>query len=156
MSQDKQVTFRMEHLDRYAVIKEPCTIVVKNNSRLKMSDIYLEDNNPRWILSLKVITEFNLLLLKQLCKEGNQLTYSEMGHLLMRGAIWEEQVSSESDLPCKGEEMIAVFGYVNSILMCTSITLIPRRQPNLYLHASEVMDEINEFEKIINNMRDEK
>jgi len=33
--------------------------------------------------------------------------------------------------------------------------LIPRLQPDLYLHASEVMDEINEFEKIIKEMRDE-
>jgi hypothetical protein len=51
-----------------------------------------------------------------------------MGHLLMTGAIWEDQIATDADLPSKGEELIAVFGYVKDILMCTNIT-IPRRQP---------------------------
>lgn len=152
---DKSLVFKLEHLDRFAIIKEPCTIVVKNNSRVTMSDIYARDSSPRWILNLKVITEFNLTLLRTLCSEGEQLTYRDMGHLLMTGSIWEEQILIPSDLPCKGEEMIAVFNWVNSVLLCTSITLIPRMQPDLYLHASEAMDEINEFEKIIKEMRDE-
>jgi len=149
------VVFKLEHLDRFAIIKEPCTIVVKNNSRVTADDIYLKDTHPRWILNLKVITQFNLTLLKTLYAEGAQLTYRDMGHLLMTGSIWEEQIRIPSDLPCKGEEMIAVFGMVKGTLLCTSITLIPRLQPDLYLHASEVMDEINEFEKIIKEMRDE-
>lgn len=148
--------FKLEHLDRYAVIREPCTLIVKNNSRVTMADIYTGDLNPRWILSLKVITEFNLQLLKTLVHEGADLTYGDMGHLLMTGALWEEQVMVESELPSKGEELIAVFGYVNNVLLCTNITLIPRRQPDIYLHSSEVMDEINEFEQIIKDMRDEK
>jgi hypothetical protein len=39
--------------------------------------------------------------------------------------------------------------------MCTNITLIPRRQPDIYF-ILESMDEINEFEQIIKDMRDEK
>jgi hypothetical protein len=46
------------------------------------------------------------------------------------------------------------FGYGEKYL-CT-ITLIPRRQPDIYLYSSESMDEINEFEQIIKDMRDEK
>lgn len=149
------LVFKLEHLDRYAIIKEPCTIVVKNNSRVTTDDIYTKDGSPRWILSLKVITEFNLTLLKTLHAEGEHLTYNDMGHLLMSGAIWEEQVHIPSDLPCKGEEMIAVFGWVKKTLMCTSITLIPRLQPDLYLYSTEALGEINEFEEIIKNMRDE-
>jgi hypothetical protein len=34
-----------------------------------------------------------------------------MGHLLMTGALWEDQIATDADLPSKGEEMIAV-GYV--------------------------------------------
>jgi hypothetical protein len=44
---------------------------------------------------------------------------------------------------------------VREVLICT-ITLIPRRQPDIYLYSSESMDEINEFEQIIKDMRDEK
>jgi hypothetical protein len=95
------------------------------------------------------------MLLKELSKEGERLTYSDMGHLLMTGALWEDQIATDADLPSKGEEMIAVFGYVREVLMC-NITLIPRRQPDIYLYSSESMDEINEFEQIIKDMRDEK
>jgi hypothetical protein len=65
------------------------------------------------------------MLLKELSKEGERLTYSDMGHLLMTGALWEDQIATDADLPSKGEEMIAVFGYVREVLMC-NITLIPR------------------------------
>jgi hypothetical protein len=61
--------FKLEHLDRYAIVKEPCTLIVKNNSKLAMDDLYTEDNSPRWILNLKVISEFNLMLLKNLAKK---------------------------------------------------------------------------------------
>jgi hypothetical protein len=37
-----------------------------------------------------------------------RLTYSDMGHLLMTGALWEDQIATDADLPSKGEEMIAV------------------------------------------------
>jgi hypothetical protein len=40
-----------------------------------------------------------------------------MGHLLMTGALWEDQIATDADLPSKGEEMIAVFGYVREVLM---------------------------------------
>jgi hypothetical protein len=38
--------------------------------------------------------------------------------------------------------------------MCTNITL-EYQQPDIYLYSSESMDEINEFEQIIKDMRDE-
>jgi hypothetical protein len=152
---DGSLTFKLEHLDRYAIVNEPCTLIVKNNSRITMDDLYTGDKSPRWILNLKVISEFNLNLLKDLCKEGTRLTYDNMGHLLMTGALWEDQITRDAELPSKGEEMIAVFGYVNEVLMCTNITLIPRRQPDIYLYSSECMDEINEFEQIIKDMRNE-
>jgi hypothetical protein len=45
------------------------------------------------------------MLLKNLKKES--ATYSDMGHL-MTGALWEDQIATDADLPSKGEEMIAV------------------------------------------------
>jgi hypothetical protein len=29
-----------------------------------------------------------------------------MGHLLMTGAIWEDQIATDADLPSKGEELL--------------------------------------------------
>jgi hypothetical protein len=48
------------------------------------------------------------MLLKELSK-GERLTYSDMGHLLMTGAIWEDQIATDADLPSKGEELIAAW-----------------------------------------------
>jgi hypothetical protein len=39
--------------------------------------------------------------------------------------------------------------------MCTNITLT-QKKTDIYLYSSESMDEINEFEQIIKDMRDEK
>lgn len=147
--------FEMSHLNRYAIINKPCTIIVKNNSKVSVSDMYTTDGHNRWILNLMVISEFNLTLLKTLTSSNVKLSYRDVGHLLMTGVIWEDQVHLDSDLPSKGEELIAVFDYVEDVLRCTNITLIPRRQPDIYLHSSEVANEIEEFENIIRKMRDE-
>jgi hypothetical protein len=37
--------FKLEHLDRYAIVKEPCTLIVKQ-PKLAMDDLYTEDNSP--------------------------------------------------------------------------------------------------------------
>ena len=147
-----KLVFKLEHLDRFAVITEPCTIIVKNNSKVTLNDIYTRDGKPRWVLMLKAITAFNLALLKELSSDiENTIMYSDIGHLLMKGAIWEDQITNESELPSKGEEMIAVFDYVNGNLLCTNITLIPRKQPTFYNYASDFTNELLAFEKLINN-----
>jgi hypothetical protein len=46
------------------------------------------------------------MLLKELSKEGERLTYSDMGHLLMTEPYGK--IRLHADLPSKGEEMIAV------------------------------------------------
>jgi hypothetical protein len=152
---EKSVKFELEHLDRYCIVDKPCTIIVKNNSKLDFNKLYSENNNPRWILNLKVIAKANINLLIELDRQKKPVTYYDMGHLLMTGVIWEEQVKGPVDLPSKGEELIAVFDYVDEVLRCTNITLIPRFQPELYLHSSAMLNEINEFEKIIKNMGNE-
>ena len=147
--------FKMEHLDRYAIIEKPCTIIVKNNSKLDYDKLYDPDGTPRWLMNIKAITKNNLLLLKKFSADNVRMTYYDMGHLLMKAAIWPEQVIGPMDLPVKGEEVIATFGFVDEILMCTGVTLIPRIQPDLYLHSVDTLDEINKLEKIIKDMRDE-
>jgi hypothetical protein len=69
----------------------------KKQLKLAMDDLYTEKQS-RWILNLKVISEFNLMLLKA---RRRRLTYSDMGHLLMTGALWEDQIATDADLPSK-------------------------------------------------------
>jgi len=153
---ERSMEFKMEHLDRYAIIEKPCTIIVKNNTKLDFKKLYDEDgDNPRWLISIKAITKGNLNLLKQLSKENVRMTYQDMGHLLIKGAIWPEQANSPMELPVKGEEIIATFDYVEDVLRCTGITVIPRVQPDLYIHSVETIDEINKLEDIIKNMKND-
>jgi hypothetical protein len=144
------IVFKLSDLDSYAIIEEPCTVLVKNNSTLTMDSIYRGDDYPRWLLNLKAISADSLSLLKNL--PDYTYTYSEIGHLLMTGALWESQINNAYELPSKGEQMICVFDYVDDVLRCTNITLIPRRDPKLYIHGAAVAEEIEALELIIKNL----
>jgi hypothetical protein len=91
-------------------------LIVKK-TKLAMDDLYTEDNSPRWILNLKVISEFNLMLLKNLAKK--EATYSDMGHL-MTGAYGKIRLQQTQIYRLKGRDDCC-FGYVR-VLMCTNIT----------------------------------
>lgn len=142
------------HLDKFAIIKEPCTIIVQNNSIIDYENLFKVDGHNRWLINLKAITEYNLDLLKQLTAKNLTLTYADMGHLTMTGALWEDQIEEPEELPAKGENLIAVFDYVDEILRCTNITLIPRKKAELYSPAEEIMGQIREFEQIIKELDD--
>jgi len=150
----KDIVFDLMHLDRFAIIKKPCTLIIQNNSIVDYTKLYKQDGANRWILNLKAITEFNLSLIKSLVDKKMTLAYKDIGHLLMTGALWEDQINKPEELPAKGENIIAVFDYVDEILRCTSVTLIPRKKADLYLPASELMGQIKEFEQIINELNE--
>lgn len=151
---NKELVFDLMHLDKYAIISGPCTVIVQNNSSLKMTDLYSADGHNRWLLKIKAISAFNLALIKDLTNKKIQLTYNDVGHLLMTGALWEDQIDLPEDLPVKGENLIAVFDYVDDILRCTGITLIPRKKVPLFNPAEEFMGQLKEFEQIIKEIND--
>lgn len=139
----------MKHFDKYAIVEKPCTLVIKNNSQLFYNRLYTKDGHPRWLLRLKAIHPANLELLEKLTEQGS-IEYADINHLLIIGALWEEQVDNIDKLPVKGESVIATFDFVDKVLRCTNITLIPREIPKLYNYYQGVFNEIKELEKIIN------
>lgn len=147
--------FELSHLDGYAIVEEPCTILVKNNSRLDFNRLYIEDDNPRWLLNLKAVTRVNLDLLRELAKEPETLRYSDIGHLLCTGALWRDQVIAQEFLPVKGEDMIVVFGFIDKQLRATSITPIPRVSPKYYNSSLDYLEQIEEFRNLFKNLKDE-
>lgn len=150
---NKELIFDIMHLDKYAIISEPCTVIVQNNSSVKHDALYGGELNARWLLNLKAISEFNLKLIQALIKKNVTLTYRDIGHLFMTGALWEEQIDFPEELPVKGENVIAVFDYVDDIIMCKGITLIPRKKAKLFNPAEDIMGEIREFEKVIKEIK---
>jgi hypothetical protein len=144
----ENLMFEMSHLDKYAVISEPGFLLIKNNSKLNYDDMYTADGHNRWIMNLKAVTVESLGYLKLMRKLG-PLYYSTAGKFLMTGALWENQVLKEEDLPIKGEEVGCIFNYVKGVLRCTNITVIPRKKPKLYIHSKEVYNDIQALENII-------
>ena len=150
----KDIVFNLMHLDKFAIIRKPCTIIVQNMSIINYENLYRMDGSNRWILNIKAITEFNLTLIKSLLVKNITLTYADIGHLLMTGALWEDQIEEPEELPAKGENIIAVFDYVDDILRCTNITLIPRKKAELYSPAEEILGQIKEFEQLIKELNE--
>ena len=54
------IYFEMHHLDRFAIIDEPCTMRIRNHTDLRWDNMYTEDGHNRWIVNLKAITSDNL------------------------------------------------------------------------------------------------
>jgi hypothetical protein len=65
--EEGSLIFKLEHLDRYAIVKEPCTLIVKNNSSLQWM-IFTQKTTVPVDPKSKVISEFNLIL-KELSKK---------------------------------------------------------------------------------------
>ena len=130
------------HLDRYAIIKEPCSKMVVNASRLHFDRIYRDDGHPRWLIHLKAIYSPNLITIRKMVKKKCFLTYNNISPLLITGAIWEEQVKNPENLPMKGELVGATFGYVDGIMRCTGINLIDRSPTVYYNPAADILTDL--------------
>ena len=151
-----EIEFNISHIDNYAIIEEPCTVIVKVASSIDVTNLYSLDGHPRWILPLKAITSGNLSIIKKVTKAAHTVNYSDVGHLLMSGALWESQINKDEEFPTKGERVIVTFDYVDEVLRCVGITLIPRKPPKLFLSDSYIVENIKEFENLIKEIEDEK
>jgi len=140
--------FDINHLNKYAIIKEPCTAIVRCNSTPDFNNPYTDDGYDRWIINLKVVSEDSLDTLKLLNRTGAAIYYSQMGHLLLSGAIWKSQIWEETQLPVKGENVIATFDYVDDRLMCTAITVIPKTNLDVFEASAEIISDIEFFKNL--------
>jgi hypothetical protein len=154
MTADFNMYFEMHHLDMFAIIDEPCTMRIRNHTTLKWDNIYDGDGHSRWIVNLKAITAENLAAVK-LITEKSSLHYYDVSKYFLSGALWETQVQSSEELPIKGEEVGCVFDYVDGILRCTNLSIIPRKRPKLYIHSVEVQQELTDLEAIISGLKHE-
>lgn len=145
-----EISISLKYFDRFALIEKPCTLIIKNNSRLNYDAPYSYDDHTRWLLTLRAVTKENMELIESLLEGGKFISHASISHLLLVGALWEEQVDNSTKLPTKGESVIATFDYVDEVMRCTNITLIPREVPKLYSYYKEVFNEIEELEKLIN------
>ena len=118
---------KRKNLALYEVIPGPGTFLVKVASTVTSKNLYELDKYPRYIVNLRAATEegFDKCLLLMGSRE--LIDYKEVSPYFMSGALWLKDIDDTKKLPTKGEEVIATFDYVDEVLRCVSLTLIPRR-----------------------------
>jgi len=151
----KDILFDLMHLEGFAVVKEPCTAIVKCKTHVKEGNLYTIDGHHRWLLDLYAITEPNLALLKNVYKKDLRMSYSTASQYFLKGALWENTVYDMSDLPIKKENVIAVFDYVGEKLMCTQISLLPKVNLSIYNPAKDLLEGIEELVKMVKEINNE-
>lgn len=144
--------FKLDYLDGFAIITKPCTVKIKVASTVKADKLYTADGHNRWIVNLKAVTDKNLDTLKKLDRSKSEYQYKSITHLLLTGVIWENIIHDVEDLPSKGEKLIATFDEVKGALRCTNITLIPRKEPEVFMSSDELKEVMKEFEDLITNI----
>jgi len=116
----------IEALANYQVVEKPGVYKVKVRYNINENHLYEEDSFPRYLVGLLASTKEDLMFASSLLEDRICINYTELSNKFMTGVIWENSVENISDLPVKGETVIATFDYVESRLVCTGIVQIPR------------------------------
>ena len=119
--------FHKKNLALYQVLKEPGTYHVKVSNTVKPEFLYEDGNKSRYIVNLRIATPKNFENCLEILGSREYCDFSEVKHCFLAGAIWEKDLVDLTLLPTKGETVIATFDYVDDIMRCVSITLIPRK-----------------------------
>lgn len=141
---------KKSNLRNYQVIEEPGTYVVKVAHSIKPDYLYGEGSNARYIINLRVATTEGFEECLKLMGNYEIVEFKRVRNCFMSGALWENDLDDITRLPAKGEEVIAVFDYIDDRLLCTSLTLIPREKlPTFRLEDMCKSRQI--FKELLNN-----
>lgn len=134
-------------LSVYQVLKDPGTYMVKVANTVKPQYLFEDGSKSRYLVNLRVATEKGFEECIEILSGRSSCEFDEVKHCFITGAIWERDVEDVINLPNKGENVIATFDYVDDILRCTAITLIPRKS------LSEFdLDAFNQVKKLYHDL----
>lgn len=119
---------KKEHLRNYKVINKPGTFMVKVANTVKPEYLYEDGSKSRFIVNLRCATLDGFEECLQLMGTNETVPFERVNKCFMSGALWESDIEDITVLPIKGEEVIATFDYVDEILRCTALTLVPRKE----------------------------
>lgn len=138
--------FNLRLLKNYQVIDIPGTYTVTVSYTVTDKHLIL-DEYPRYLVPLKVITYKGLSELTDIIDDETiHIPFQQVSNLFMTGALWANDIDIEN-LPIKGEKVLASFNYVDNILRCVHIELLPRRELE-YVN----LDNLLLFRKTVNNL----
>jgi len=131
--------FHIELLKNYQVIDRPGTFLVSVAHDITENNLYLEDDHPRYLISLRVIRAEELPNLVKYLKREGTVPFIFVRKYFLTGAIFDNGDIAIEDLPIKGEKVLATFDYVKETLQCTHIKLIDRDDLK-YVNLSAIDD----------------
>jgi len=140
----REAVFKKKNLSLYNIIDGPGTFMVKVSSRVGQKQLIEDGSKSRYLVNLRVATVEQLESCLNLLSTEDEISFSEVRHCFITGVIWENDVNDLLELPTKGETVIATFDYVDEIIRCVSITLIPRRRlqqfdPEAYRKSKDLL-----------------
>lgn len=138
-------------LKNYQVITKPGTFMVSVAYTVNKNNYYDADDYPRYLIPLRVITPTNLTKLMEFMSYQDVVPYGSVRDCFMTGALFINNDNYlQIELPHKGEPVIATFDYVDEVLRCTNLELLPREE----LEYVNILD-FGKFERsIINLLKD--
>lgn len=111
------------------IVDEPGTYKVKVMSNTSMTTV--GKDNPRYLVNLRACKTKDInYLANRLFTEG-EVEFSDIDVKFFVGALWLDQIDRTSDLPIKGEDVLATFDYVEDEIMCTRIEPVYRKEYEL-------------------------
>jgi len=121
--------FKKQNLGLYDVINEPCTVIVKVANTVKSIYLIEDGSKSRYLVNLRIAELASLQEALSILGNQDDCAFSDVAHCFITGVIWEKDVSDLSNLPVKGENIIASFDRDETgVMRCVSITTIPRKQ----------------------------
>lgn len=116
------------NLRNYEIIPRPGTYVVKVANSVKPDYLIEDGSKSRYVVNLRASTIEKLEECVGLMGRRDSVPFWTVRHCFLSGALWDNDLDDITRLPTKGEEIIATFEMKDEELLCTALTLIPRKQ----------------------------
>ena len=146
-----EAIFNKDHLNHYSIVKEPGTYVVKCANTVRPQYLIEDGSKSRYIVNLRAATIENLEECLDILGKRQICSFHDVRDLFLSGTIWENDLDDLKRLPVKGEKVIVTFDYVDDIMRCVSLSLIPREDLNTFdLNAYSQSRKL--FKNLLNNI----
>lgn len=128
----QEINFNKQLLSNYQVVSSPGVYVVRVANTVTENNLYVQDQYPRYLVSLRVLSNTDLEDVIKLFELTNTVPYNNFGKYLLVGSIFMGKFTGE--LPVKGDRILAYFDYLdpnhmesgNKKLVCKNLELMDR------------------------------
>ena len=121
-------SIKKSSLRNYEIIPGPGTYIVKVANAVKPEYLIEDGSKSRYIVNLRCAPLPLLEECVSIMGPRELIPFEQVKHCFSSGTLWENEIEDLMKLPAKGEEIIATFEMKEQRLLCTALTLIPRKK----------------------------